>query len=93
MKNAMYPCLWFDGNAQAAAEFYCEVFSDSKILSSDSMVVRFQLNGQQYMGLNGGPMFSFNEAVSFVVECDTQEEIDYYWDKLACNGGQEGNCG
>lgn len=93
MKNLMYPCLWFDGNALEAAEFYCTVISDSKILSSDPMVVRFWLNGQQFMALNGGPLFTFNESVSFVIECDTQEEIDYYWDKLTSNGGQEGNCG
>ena len=92
MKNTIYPCLWFDGQAKAAAEFYCSIFKHSKILNSTPMVVIFELNGNKFMGLDGGPEFKFNEAVSFVVNCDTQDEIDYYWNKLT-QGGQESKCG
>lgn len=92
MTHKLYPCLWFDGKAKEAAEFYCSVFKDSKILSENPMVVNFELNGTKFMGLNGGPLFKFNEAVSYVVNCDTQEEIDYYWEKLT-DGGRESMCG
>ena len=92
MTHPIYPCLWFDGQAKAAAEFYCSVFRNSKILDHNPLVVTFELNGTKFMGLNGGPQFKFNEAVSFVVNCDTQEEIDYYWEKLT-TGGQESMCG
>ncbi|MGB4775990.1 MAG: VOC family protein [Daejeonella sp.] len=93
MTNQIFPCLWFDGKAKAAAEFYCTVFKDSKIMDDTPMVVTFELNGHKFMGLNAGPQFKFNEAVSFVVNCDTQEEIDYYWEKLTADGGQESMCG
>ncbi|MCZ8215300.1 MAG: VOC family protein [Cyclobacteriaceae bacterium] len=92
MKNSIHPCLWFNGNAEEAANFYCTVFTNSKITINTPMVVNFELNGQKFMGLNGGPHFTFNEAVSFVVECDTQEEIDYFWTKLT-EGGSESMCG
>ena len=92
MSNSIYPCLWFDGQAKAAAEFYCSVFKNSKILVDTPMVVNFELNGKKFMGLNGGPKFKFTESVSFVVDCETQEEIDYYWSKLT-EGGQESMCG
>ena len=93
MKNDIYPCLWFDGQALAAAKFYCSVFEDSKICVENPMVVIFSLNGKKFMGLNGGPMNKLNEAVSFVVDCETQEEIDYYWEKLTADGGSESQCG
>jgi predicted 3-demethylubiquinone-9 3-methyltransferase (glyoxalase superfamily) len=93
MQNQIYPCLWFDGNAKTAADFYCTVFKNSKILADNPMVVNFELNGKRFMGLNGGPHFKFNEAVSFVVECETQEEIDNYWSKLTADGGVESQCG
>jgi predicted 3-demethylubiquinone-9 3-methyltransferase (glyoxalase superfamily) len=93
MKNQMYPCLWFDGQAKAAAEFYCSIFKNSKITAENPMVVRWELNGIQFMGLNGGPQFKFNEAVSFVIECETQEEIDHYWKCLTASGGNESQCG
>jgi predicted 3-demethylubiquinone-9 3-methyltransferase (glyoxalase superfamily) len=93
MTNQIYPCLWFNGQAQAAAAFYCSVFKNSKITADNQMVVTFELNGKKFMGLNAGPQFVFNEAVSFVVDCETQEEIDYYWEKLTANGGSEGQCG
>jgi predicted 3-demethylubiquinone-9 3-methyltransferase (glyoxalase superfamily) len=93
MTNQIYPCLWFDGQAKAAADFYCSVFKNSKVTTDTAMVVNFELNGKKFMGLNGGPMFKFNEAVSMVVECETQEEIDNYWNKLTADGGQESQCG
>ncbi|HTE34322.1 MAG TPA: VOC family protein [Chryseolinea sp.] len=93
MTEPIYPCLWFDGNAKAAASFYCGVFKNSKITTDSPMVVMFELNGKKFMGLNGGPHFKFNEAVSFVVNCDTQTDIDYYWNKLTADGGQESMCG
>jgi predicted 3-demethylubiquinone-9 3-methyltransferase (glyoxalase superfamily) len=91
--NQIYPCLWFNGQAQAAATFYCSIFKNSKIISDNQMVVTFELNGKKFMGLNGGPNFQFNEAISFVVDCETQEEIDHYWSHLTADGGEEGNCG
>lgn len=93
MANQVYPCMWFDGQAQAAAEFYCSVFKDSRITADNQMVVTFELNGNKFMGLNGGPQFKFNESISFVIDCETQEEIDHYWNSLIADGGQEGNCG
>lgn len=92
MANQMYPCLWFDGQAKAAAEHYCSIFKNSKILSENPMVVNFELNGFKFMGLNGGPKYKFSPANSYVIECDTQEEIDHYWDKLG-EGGIYNQCG
>lgn len=92
MVAASYPCLWFNGNAKTAAEFYCSVFQNSRIISENPFVVIFELNGSKFMGLNGGPEFRFNEAVSFVITCDTQDEIDHYWKCLSA-GGEEGKCG
>ena len=92
MKNTIYPCLWFDGQAKEAAEFYCSIFKNSRILADTPMVVKFEMNGAVFMGLNGGPHFKFTEAVSFVVECETQEEIDDYWTRLS-TGGKEIECG
>ena len=89
----MYPCLWFDGQAKAAADFYCTIFPNSKIINDSGMVVNFELNGQFFMGLNGGNNFTFNEAVSFVIPCKDQTEIDHYWYKLIADGGKESNCG
>jgi predicted 3-demethylubiquinone-9 3-methyltransferase (glyoxalase superfamily) len=96
--------LWFDNNAEEAAKFYCSVFKNSKILNTvpygeagagpkgTVMVVDFELDGQRFIGLNGGPQFKFTEAISLVVSCETQEEIDYFWDKLS-EGGQKVECG
>lgn len=98
------PCLWFDDQAEEAAEFYTGVFRNSKILNISRygeagyeihgkpagtvMTVSFELDGQAFTALNGGPTFKFNEAISFQVNCDTQEEVDYYWEKLS-EGGDE----
>jgi predicted 3-demethylubiquinone-9 3-methyltransferase (glyoxalase superfamily) len=92
MTNEIYPCLWFESQAKAAADFYCSIFKNSKITEENPMVVAFELNGKKFMALNAGPEFKFNEAISFVVDCETQEEIDYYWGKLT-KGGSEGQCG
>jgi len=102
------PCLWFDTQAEEAAKFYVSVFKNSKITSisrfpdagqdvhgkpaGSVMVVAFEIDGQPFTALNGGPQFKFDEAVSFQVACDNQEEIDYFWSKLS-EGGQEGPCG
>ena len=98
------PCLWFDTQGEDAATFYCSVFPNSRILRTTHygpntpgregsvMTVDFELNGQKYVALNGGPEFTFSEAISFYIECADQAEIDYYWEKLG-DGGQEGPCG
>ena len=88
----MYPCLWFDGKAKTAADYYCSIFKNSKITSENPIVVNFELNGNKFMALNGGPQYKFTPATSFVIECETQEEIDYYWNKLG-DGGRYDRCG
>lgn len=92
MKKELYPCLWFDGKAEEAAKYYCSIFPNSTIVSANQMVTIFNLNGNTFMGLNGGPKFQFTPAISFVINCDTQEEIDHYWDLLT-EGGREDMCG
>ncbi|MFL5764421.1 MAG: VOC family protein [Bacteroidia bacterium] len=92
-KQDIYPCLWYDGKAKEAAEYYCSIFKHSKITSENPMVVEFEIDGKKFIGLNGGPHFKFNEAVSFVVTCEDQAEIDYYWNSLTANGGEESMCG
>ncbi|HWZ21758.1 MAG TPA: VOC family protein [Cytophagaceae bacterium] len=92
MANQIYPCLWLDNKAKEAADYYCSIFKNSKITSENPVVVMFELNGKKFMALNGGPMFKFTEAVSFVVDCETQEEIDHYWNSLS-KEGSEGQCG
>ena len=98
------PSLWFDTQGEEAAKFYTSVFKNSRIVRTTHygetgpgpegtvMTVTFELDGQEYVALNGGPQFKFNEAVSFQVSCETQEEIDDFWSKLA-DGGEEGPCG
>ena len=98
------PFLWFDGKAEEAANFYTSIFQNSKILNisryseegpgpaGTAMTVTFQLNGQEFTALNGGPMFKFTEAISFFVRCETQEEIDQLWERLS-EGGEEEQCG
>lgn len=87
------PFLWFDSNAEEAVRFYTSVFENSKIIQINPMVSTFELDGQRLMALNGGPHFKFNEAVSFYVNCETQKEVDYYWEKLLSGGGKESQCG
>jgi predicted 3-demethylubiquinone-9 3-methyltransferase (glyoxalase superfamily) len=98
------PCLWFDTEGEEAANFYTSVFPNSKILdvsrygegaprpTGTAMVVSFELDGQKFTALNGGPEFTFSEAISFQVSCETQEEVDAFWSKLS-EGGEEGPCG
>ena len=92
MISTIFPCMWFDGKAKDAADFYCSIFPESKIVSTNPMVVIFELNKTKFMALNGGPEFKFNEAISFVITCETQDEIDFYWSKLT-EGGVESKCG
>jgi len=102
------PFLWFDDKAEEAAKFYTSIFKNSKVgkmtkydeeaakttgrPAGSVMTVEFELEGQQFVALNGGPMFKLTEAISFVVNCETQEEVDYYWSKLSA-GGEESRCG
>lgn len=92
------PFLWFDNNAEEAARFYLSIFRNSKMLgttpgaSGEVLGVSFLIEGVEFRGLNGGPDFRFNEAISFVVDCDDQKEVDYFWEKLS-EGGQTGQCG
>ncbi|MBI3192183.1 MAG: VOC family protein [Pedosphaera parvula] len=86
------PFLWFDGQAEEAAKFYTSVFKNSEIVSSSPMCATFRLEGQKFMALNGGPQFKFTEAISFFVNCETQQEIDYFWERLS-KGGEKGRCG
>jgi predicted 3-demethylubiquinone-9 3-methyltransferase (glyoxalase superfamily) len=97
--------LWLDGQAEEAAKFYTSIFRNGKIgavarypegspgPAGSVMTVEFELDDHPFVGLNGGPQFKFNESVSFAIECDTQEEIDHYWDKLLAGGGKPQQCG
>jgi predicted 3-demethylubiquinone-9 3-methyltransferase (glyoxalase superfamily) len=107
-KQKITPCLWFDKEAEDAAKFYVSVFKDSSINNvtrygkegyevhgqkeGTVLTVDFTLNGQPFIALNGGPQFKFSEAISFTIPCETQEEVDYYWNKLT-EGGEESMCG
>ena len=107
--SKIIPCLWFDTEAEAAADLYVSVFKNARILDTTRyikegsethgreagtvMTVEFELDGQKFLGLNGGPQFKFSEAISFQIMCETQVEIDHYWSKLTAGGGQEGPCG
>jgi predicted 3-demethylubiquinone-9 3-methyltransferase (glyoxalase superfamily) len=104
MTTTLIPNLWFDGNSEEAAEFYCSVFKNSRIITKtyypegsnkagEVVTVDFELDGNRFVAINGGPQFKFNEAVSFMVPCEDQEEIDYYWDRLVEGGGEHGPCG
>ncbi|MEI7627045.1 MAG: VOC family protein [Bacteroidota bacterium] len=86
MSNKIYPCLWFDGQAKAAAEFYSNIFPNSKLLSDSGMVVMFEVLGKKIMGLNGGPQFKLNASISFMVHLDSREAIDNAWEKLSEGG-------
>jgi len=86
MNNQIYPCLWFDGQAKAAAELYCSLFGNSKITVESPLVVRFELDGFQVMGLNGGPMFRINPSISLYVTCGSVDEIDRLWAGLSEGG-------
>ncbi len=99
------PFLWFDNNAEEAMNYYVSIFPNSKVIrvshyseagpgpAGSVMTTEFELDGQQFVGLNGGPQDKFNWAVSFVVNCETQDEVDYYWEKLSAGGGEKSRCG
>jgi len=93
MTSPIYPCMWFDSKAHEAAAYYCSVFPNSRITSTNPMAVAMELNGVRFMALNGGPEYAFSEAISFVVTCENQEEIDHYWNSFVNDGGAEGRCG
>ena len=104
MQQKITPNLWFDTEAEDAASFYTSIFKSSRIVNVTHyteagprdagmvMTVEFELDGQRFVGINGGPEFTFDEAVSFQIDCDTQDDVDYYWEKLS-EGGSEGPCG
>ena len=102
LKQTIVPHLWYDKEAVEAAEFYTSIFEDSRIIntttihdtpSGDVDIVTFELLGQEFQAISAGPVFTFNESISFIVKCETQDEIDYYWEKLTADGGEEGQCG
>ena len=99
MPKAITPNLWFDTQAEEAAQYYCSIFPDSRIVEvlptpgpDTVLTVDFELQGKRFTGINGGPEFKFTEAVSFLVECADQAELDHYWERLT-DGGEEGSCG
>jgi predicted 3-demethylubiquinone-9 3-methyltransferase (glyoxalase superfamily) len=104
MAQKITPNLWFDTEAEAAAEFYVSVFKDGRVVNVTHytegapreagmvMTVEFELRGQRFVGINGGPEFTFDEAVSFQIDCADQDEVDYFWERLS-DGGEEGPCG
>jgi len=103
--NKITPCLWFDGQAEEAAAFYCSVFKNSRVVTTvpyteagpgepgTTLLVEFELDGTAFTAVNGGPEFTFDEAVSFQIDCADQGEVDYFWDTLTADGGQESQCG
>src|ERR1700693_2910826 len=105
MIQRIKPFLWFDTQAEEAAKLYCSIFREAKIRkvaretkggpapAGSVMIVSFELGGMQFVALNAGPLFKFTEAISFVVTTESQEETDYYWNKLTADGGKESDCG
>ncbi|NYE95665.1 putative 3-demethylubiquinone-9 3-methyltransferase (glyoxalase superfamily) [Psychromicrobium silvestre] len=103
--TAITNCLWFDTQAAEAAEYYCGIFKNSKINNTSyygegapfpagtALTVDFELDGQRFTALNGGPIFKFTEAISLQIDCADQDEVDYYWDRLIAEGGEESQCG
>ena len=86
MNNFIHPCLWFDGNAKDAADFYCSIFNNSKVTANTPLVVNFEIEGIKIMGLNGGPMFKINPSISLFITCETDDEIETLWQKLSDGG-------
>ena len=87
------PYLWYDNQAKEAATFYCSLFENSQIISDSDLIIEFELDGMRLVGLNGGPQFKFTEAVSLLVLCEDQDEVDYFWNAFTQNGGKESRCG
>jgi predicted 3-demethylubiquinone-9 3-methyltransferase (glyoxalase superfamily) len=104
MSQKIVPNLWFDTEAEDAANYYLSVFKDGRIITKTHypkntdkagqvLTVEWEVMGMRFVGINGGPMFKFNEAVSFQIDCEDQDEVDYYWDALTADGGKESMCG
>lgn len=105
MRHQIIPNLWFDTQAEEAAAFYCSVFDDARVVDVTHyteagpreagmvLTVVFEIGGQRFTAINGGPQFTFDEAISFEITCDTQDEVDRYWEALTADGGREGQCG
>jgi predicted 3-demethylubiquinone-9 3-methyltransferase (glyoxalase superfamily) len=105
MQHKIVPNLWFDTEAEEAADFYTSVFKNSRVVGKTHytegapreagmvMTVEWELDGQRFVGINGGPEFTFSEAVSLQITCEDQDEIDYFWERLTAEGGEEGPCG
>jgi predicted 3-demethylubiquinone-9 3-methyltransferase (glyoxalase superfamily) len=90
--SSITPCLWCSDNALEKAQYYCSVFPQSKILSQSPVMVSFDLNGTQFLALNGGIDFAYNESISWIIDCRDQAEVDYYWDRLIADGGKAQDC-
>ncbi|MCO5178345.1 MAG: VOC family protein [Thermomicrobiales bacterium] len=100
MTQKIVPCLWFDGTAEEATNFYVSLFEDSEVLdglrdpeTGNVISTSFRIYGQQFMTINGGPIFKLSEATSFMIQCESQEEVDRLWDALTADGGEESQCG
>ena len=91
--TSITPFLWFDNNVPQAVAFYKSVFPNAKVENVSDFMATFELEGQRFNALNGGPKYKFNEAVSFFISVESQEQVDYFWNRLTADGGQEGNCG
>ena len=91
--TSITPFLWFDNNVREAVAFYQTVFPNAKVEVVNDFMASFELEGQKFNALNGGPKFKFNEAISFFISVESQEEVDYFWNKLIADGGEESKCG
>ena len=91
--TSITPFLWLDNNVQEAVSFYKSVFPNARVETVNDFMASFELEGQKFNALNGGPRYKFNEAISFFISVDTQEEVDYFWSKLTADGGEESMCG
>ena len=91
--TSITPFLWLNNNVREAVAFYQSVFPNAKVETVNDFMATFELEGQRFNALNGGPRYKFNEAVSFLISVETKEQVDYFWDKLTADGGEEGNCG
>ena len=91
--TSITPFLWLDNNVREAVAFYTSVFPDAKVETVNDFMATFELEGQKFNALNGGPKYKFNEAISFFISVESQEEVDYFWNRLIADGGEESKCG